>query len=177
LSRLQRTALADALALLEATRAILATGSSFTKLAWARDRRGVPVAPFHELAERWCVGGALLRAGVELGSIDLKAAHGEPDWHASLNRLTEAVGGTLAWSLAAEFWNELSADERESLEQLLEELDGPLAIWRLTAFNDRSETRHEHVLAALDRTITNFKRAFQYQDGQDAEPSRRPRPS
>jgi hypothetical protein len=34
--------------------------------------------------------------------------------------------------------------------------------------DDRSEIRHEHVLAALDRTIANFKRAAELPSDQDA---------
>jgi hypothetical protein len=105
---------------------------------------------------------------LELGSIDLKDANANSDWNVTLNRLTEAVGGTLAWSLAGEFWQELSVEEQASLKPLLDDLDGPIAVFLLSVYNDRTETRHEHVLGAIDRTVANFKRAAALQSEQGA---------
>lgn len=140
--------------MIDATCALLATRSTWTQRAEARDRHGHPVGYADPRAVRWCLAAAVARAGDEVRETESPSG-GSAELHewgvqAALVGIAHALalelGIALRWTTAAT--HTPTADAGGSPIEVVWPRQTANA---LVLLNDAKQTRYRHVAAALKR--------------------------
>jgi len=156
--------LRDARGLVRLARELIATPKSWTKYAYARDRKGHPVIPGNNRPKpvAWCALGSLLEAEHRRSGRRFLSGEAGDDLHIPI-RLVLAVQAAMLGCVEAFLADREAAAGYDRDDTNVDELQVPEpASVLLSRANDAPETTHEDILrgfASADALITLLLRA------------------